>query len=184
MSLSTPIWASSTTAPPGPDAPGPATAARGQPRRLRSQPRLKDSDSDVRLATAKALGEIGSPGAIEALVLALIDDERMVRHVAGLSLNQIDANWTQSEPAQRACAELEKSLQTRPAWVRASASDVINKLRRKSAGAVSESGVLQFKMAAPDSLGGRGKEIKRWSGDARKIYFLATKTPLSAAVGK
>jgi HEAT repeat protein len=122
-------------------------------------PRLKDSDSDVRLATTKALGEIGSPGGIEALVLALIDDERTVRHQAGLSLDQIDANWPQSEHAQRACAALERSLDGRPAWVRASACEVINKLRRSPVARTSEPGGIQLRMAAPDSLGGKGSGV-------------------------
>ena len=132
-------------------------------------PRLKDSDSDVRIAVAKALGEIGSPDAIEALVMALIDDEKTVRHFAGLSLNQIDANWTQSEAAKRACAALEKSMQDRPAWVRASVSDVINKLRQGSGGTPSEAPKeasqetprIELKMAAPDLLGNERKRVVR-----------------------
>ena len=42
-------------------------------------PLLADPDSDVRRAVAQALGTMGEPAAIEALVLTLTDEERAVR---------------------------------------------------------------------------------------------------------
>ena len=68
---------------------------------------LADSDSDVRQAVAQALGTIGEPASIEALVLALTDEERAVRQAAELALGRIDANWVYSEAAQRAMPQLE-----------------------------------------------------------------------------
>ena len=111
-------------------------------------PRLGDKDSDVRLATARALGEIGSPTAIETLVLALIDDESAVRHAAELSLNQIDHTWAQSEAAQRACLALQGSMNRRPAWVRAAASELIGKLRPGPGASYAGDGIGSLKMAS------------------------------------
>jgi HEAT repeat protein len=111
-------------------------------------PRLNDKDSDVRLDTAKALGEIRSPEAIEALVVALIDDEHAVRHAAEMALSWIDRNWVKSEAAQRGCAALQNSMNHRPAWVRAAASQVIARLRPESADGTAESEGGGFKMAA------------------------------------
>jgi len=92
-------------------------------------PMLKDADNDVRQHAAKALGAIGSPKAIEALVMALIDEERAVRQAAEGALEQIDRHWIQTEAAQNASRRLEASLENCPAWVRASATQVLTKLR-------------------------------------------------------
>ena len=92
-------------------------------------PLLADPDSDVRLAVARALGELGYPAAIESLVLALTDDESSVRQAAERSLEQIDVNWTQGDAAQRAGSQLEAALENRPDWVRAAAMQVLRKLR-------------------------------------------------------
>ncbi|QDT48061.1 Serine/threonine-protein kinase PknB [Symmachiella dynata] len=70
---------------------------------------LKSSNSDVRIAAAKALGEIGpsAEGSVEALTLALSEDSnREVRRAAAESLGQIGA------PAASAMRELDKVYQT------------------------------------------------------------------------
>ena len=74
------------------------------------------------------LGTIGAPAAIEALVLALTDEERAVRHAAELALGRIDSKWTYSEAAQHARAQLEASLNDQRGWVRSAATQVLAKL--------------------------------------------------------
>jgi HEAT repeat protein len=91
-------------------------------------PLLADKDNDVRFATAQALGEMPSPAVIEPLVLALADEEKPVRQAAEAALNKIDLNWVQSQDARNASRKLEQLLQGRPAWVRASAGHLVQKL--------------------------------------------------------
>jgi HEAT repeat protein len=97
-------------------------------------PMLKDADNDVRQHAAKALGNVGSPKAIEALVMALIDEERAVRQAAEGALTQIDRHWIETEAAQKASRRLEASMENCPAWVRASATQVLTKLRGANPG--------------------------------------------------
>jgi HEAT repeat protein len=92
-------------------------------------PLLGDADSDVRQATAFALGGLGNPLAIEPLVFALIDEERTVRVAAETALEQIDSQWAASEAAQRAAARLEASPNDNCAWVRSATMQVLAKLR-------------------------------------------------------
>ena len=89
---------------------------------------LSDADSDVRRAVAQALGVIAEVPAIEALVLALTDEERAVREAADLALGRIDPNWVCSEAAQRAAPQLEAALNDQRGWVRSAASQVLARL--------------------------------------------------------
>jgi HEAT repeat protein len=92
-------------------------------------PLMQDADNDVRLTVAQALGAVRNPIAIEALVLALTDEEKVVRDAAASALEQIDANWTGTESAQRVAPQLEAMAQDRRAWVRSAALQTLGKLR-------------------------------------------------------
>jgi len=83
---------------------------------------------------AQALGTIGAPVAIEALVLAMTDEERAVRQAAELALGRIDSNWAYSEAAQHASAQLEASLNDQRGWVRSAAAIVMAKLHAPMGG--------------------------------------------------
>jgi HEAT repeat protein len=58
-----------------------------------------DPLSEVRWAAALALGEIGSPEAIPALVRALRDDNRYIRHGAAQALSKLD--WRPDDETDR-----------------------------------------------------------------------------------
>lgn len=77
-------------------------------------PLLSDSIVDIRQATATAIGFEGNVGAIEELVLSLMDEDADVRHAAHESLHRIDSNWLASDAARASRPRLEAMLNTCP----------------------------------------------------------------------
>jgi len=73
-------------------------------------PLLSDSVVNIREATATAIGFDGNTGAIEDLVVALMDDDAQVRQAAHHSLDRIDPNWVGSHGAIAARPRLESML--------------------------------------------------------------------------
>jgi len=92
-------------------------------------PLLGDRDSDVRQASARALGTLGSQAAIPALVLTLIDEETLVRRTAEDSLKQINPQWPLTEGAVSVLPQLENALQHRTPWVRQAATQVLAQIQ-------------------------------------------------------
>jgi HEAT repeat protein len=70
-------------------------------------PLLTNSVVNIREAAATAIGFDGNTGAIEDLVVALMDDDAQVRQAAHQSLDRIDANWLASDGARAARPRLE-----------------------------------------------------------------------------
>jgi HEAT repeat protein len=89
---------------------------------------LGDPDYEVRAASARALGQIGDPLAIEPLAVALVDPQSSVRQAAAAALRKVDLHWEKSEAAQRALPRLRIALQDKEYWVRQSAADVLAKI--------------------------------------------------------
>jgi HEAT repeat protein len=54
---------------------------------------LKDRDPKIRIASARALGQMGNKKALEALSKTLWDDNWDVRKEVESALNKIDSNW-------------------------------------------------------------------------------------------
>ena len=75
-------------------------------------PLLTNSVVNIREAAATAIGFDGNTGAIEDLVVALMDDDAQVRQAAHQSLDRIDANWLASDGARAARPRLESMLST------------------------------------------------------------------------
>ena len=81
---------------------------------------LKDKDSDVRYAAAKALGEIKDPRAVEPLIAALGDESSGVRLAAAKSLGEI------KDP--RAVEPLSAALKDENKYVRRAAAHALDRL--------------------------------------------------------
>jgi HEAT repeat protein len=73
-------------------------------------PLLTDYVVNIREAAATAIGFDGNTGAIEDLVVALMDDDAQVRQAAHQSLDRIDPNWVASDGARAARPRLESLL--------------------------------------------------------------------------
>jgi HEAT repeat protein len=54
---------------------------------------LKDADPKIRIASAKALSEIGNKDALLHLKKSLWDDDWNVRKEVEIALDKIDPNW-------------------------------------------------------------------------------------------
>lgn len=63
---------------------------------------LKAEGSGSRLAAVEALRQIGDPGAIGPLIVALTDFSDEVRAVAGATLAELDPNWMKSQAGREA----------------------------------------------------------------------------------
>ena len=57
---------------------------------------LEDNDPKIRIAAAKALGQIGNNDALEPLAKSLWDDDWNVRTEVEAALNRIDSKWLKS----------------------------------------------------------------------------------------
>jgi HEAT repeat protein len=57
---------------------------------------LEDNDPKIRIAAAKALGQIRNKDALEPLAKSLWDDDWNVRKEVEVALNRIDPNWLKS----------------------------------------------------------------------------------------
>jgi HEAT repeat protein len=75
-------------------------------------PLLSDSVVNIREAAATAIGFDGNTGAIEDLIVTLMDDDAQVRQAAHQSLDRIDPNWTGSDGARAARPRLESMAST------------------------------------------------------------------------
>ena len=89
---------------------------------------LKDEDSDVREAAAKALGKIKDPRAVEPLISALKDEDSDVREAAAKALGEIkdpraveplisalkDVNWRVRDAAAEALGEIKDPRAVEP----------------------------------------------------------------------
>ena len=89
---------------------------------------LRDDDADVREATAIALGSLNDRRAIAPLVKALADSTSGVRRIAAAALSRIDDDWSVSEEAQGAVAELKNSLQEQDSEMRYTVSRLLTSL--------------------------------------------------------
>jgi len=89
---------------------------------------LRDDDADVREATAIALGSLNDRRAIAPLVKALADSTSGVRRIAAAALSRIDGDWSSSEEAQGAVAELKNSLQEQDSDMRYTVSSLLTSL--------------------------------------------------------
>ena len=89
---------------------------------------LRDDDADVREATAIALGSLKDRRAIGPLVKALADSTSGVRRIAAAALSRIDDDWSSSEEAQGAVAELKNSLQESDSDMRYTVSSLLTSL--------------------------------------------------------
>jgi HEAT repeat protein len=57
---------------------------------------LKDNDPKIRIASARALGQIEKKEALEPLAKSLWDDDWNVRKEVEIALNKIDSDWLKS----------------------------------------------------------------------------------------
>jgi HEAT repeat protein len=89
---------------------------------------LSDSDSDVRQAAAAALGDMRNPAALPGLMMAVGDEDRLVRTAAQHALELIDPGWPKSPSAQEAVPRLKALLAVRPAWVRSAILQVLKQI--------------------------------------------------------
>jgi HEAT repeat protein len=91
---------------------------------------LRDADSEVREAAARALGLLGDRRAMGALVLALVDVKDAVRSLANSSLRLLDPQWEQSDAVRAAIPQFQEALKDKEYWVRQAAADVLAKIGR------------------------------------------------------
>jgi HEAT repeat protein len=86
---------------------------------------LKDENSEVRLAAARALGEIGDPQAVEPLLAALKDQHSSVRRAAAEALGRIsDVRAVESLPAALKNALKDEDRDVRRAAAKALAQQI------------------------------------------------------------
>jgi HEAT repeat protein len=89
---------------------------------------LKDKDRDLSQAAANALGAIGHPRAIPALVQSLVDEQESVRSTAEVALRKIDPEWQTSPLVKMAIPSLQEAARSSVYWVRQSAVTVLARL--------------------------------------------------------
>lgn len=89
---------------------------------------LQEADGDVRQTVAEAIGKLRHHDAIEPLVIAQLDANTHVRQATTAALNQIDSDWTKSDPARRTLPALKRALKHEDYGVRQTAAELLHRI--------------------------------------------------------
>lgn len=107
----------------------PKTLAVGEPAIHRAIKNLASRDPGVRLAAAKALGEVQDPRAAAPLIAALKDKDSYVRKEAAYALEKIDRNWRESTATKKAVPQFIATLKNRDPRVRLAAAWALGEIK-------------------------------------------------------